>query len=355
MGTKRLLGSWHATVHLLVALPTGMVALVALPVLALATVLLPLGFGVFLLPPLLARVRRWGEWEHRRALQRLGIPPPPAPPQAGAQPQLRDLVRDPATWRALRGLLVHALLGPIAGIIGLTAAVGVPATLVETAVWWAVPEPATFLGIETRGWGAAIVGGLAETAVYAALFLWGVRVLADGYARLMDRLLSPSAAEIEAARLTERVEELSHTRAEALKAHGDELRRIERDLHDGTQARLVDLAMRVGVAEQLLSSDPDRTAELLGQVRGRAQEVMTELRDVIRTMYPPILADRGLDGAVSALGARCGVPTHVETGELGEVPASVQAAAYFAVAEALTNTAKHAQASSASVRVDRAG
>ncbi|KIH99774.1 hypothetical protein LP52_06135 [Streptomonospora alba] len=353
MGWERLLASGRAGLYLLAAFPSGVAAMVALPLLAAATVLMPLGTGSLLLPRLLTAVRRWGESEHRRALQRLGSPPPPAAPQAPAR--LRELVREPATRRALRALPVHALLGPAAGIIGLTGVVGVPTTLVEMSVWWALPEPATFLGIEAGGWGFAIVGGLAETAVYATLFFWGSPVVATGYARLLDRLLSPSPAETEAARLTGRVEELSHTRAEALKAHGDELRRIERDLHDGTQARLVDLAMRVGVAEQLVSSDPDRAAELLSQVRGRAEEAMAELRDVIRTMYPPILADRGLDGAVSALGARCAVPTRVHVGELGEVPASVQAAAYFVVAEALTNTAKHAQASSASVRIDRAG
>ncbi|GAA1753255.1 sensor histidine kinase [Streptomonospora arabica] len=355
MNIERLLGSGRATLYLLASFPTGIAALVMLPLLLLGTVLVPLGVGVFLLLPLLSAVRQWAEWEHRRSLHRLGITPLPAAPPSDAPRQLLALAGEPATRRALRGLLVHALLGPFAGVVGVMASLGVPATLLEMAVWWGAPEPPTFLWFEATGWTSVLLGGVAEVLVYAALFLWGTQVIAGGYARLMDRLLSPSPAEIEAARLSQRVEELSHTRAEALKAHGDELRRIERDLHDGTQARLVELAMRVGVAEQMLSKDPDRAAELLGQIRGRAEEAMTELRDVIRTMYPPILADRGLDGAVSALGARCAVPTRVEMGELGVVPASVQAAAYFVVAEALTNAAKHARASAAAVRVDRVG
>ncbi|MDT0300694.1 sensor histidine kinase [Streptomonospora wellingtoniae] len=355
MNTERLLGSGRATLFLLASFPTGIAALVLLPLLLLGTVLVPLGAGLFVLPPLLSAVRRCAEWEHRRSLRLLGAAPIPAAPPSPEPRRLLALAGEPATRRALRGLLVHALVGTFAGVVGVMAAVGLPATLLETAVWWGTPERPTFLWFEATDWTSVLLGGVTEAVVYAALFFWGSRVVAGGYARLMDRLLSPSPAEIEAARLSRRVEELSHTRAEALKAHGDELRRIERDLHDGTQARLVELAMRVGVAEQLLSRDPDRAAELLGQIRGRAEEAMTELRDVIRTVYPPILADRGLDGAVAALGARCAVPTRVETGELGVVPASVQAAAYFVVAEALTNTAKHAQASAAAVRVDRAG
>lgn len=241
MSMERLLGSGRASVYLLAAFPTGMAALVALPLLVVATVLVPLGAGAFVLLPLLTAAHRWGDWERRQALKRIGgpIPPPVRRPPA----RLRELVGDPATQRALRGLLVHALLGPVAGIIGVIALAGTPAALVEAALWWAFPTPPVLLvGIEVGGWAAAIAGGLAEAAVYAALFLWGAPVLATGYARLLDRALSPSDSEIEAAHLTERVEELSHTRAEALKAHGDELRRIERDLHDGTQARLVDLA-----------------------------------------------------------------------------------------------------------------
>jgi signal transduction histidine kinase len=108
--------------------------------------------------------------------------------------------------------------------------------------------------------------------------------------------------------------------------------------------------MRLGVAEKTLpASDP--ATELVREAREGAEQAMGELRDVIRTMYPPILADRGLSGALTALGARCPVPVGVEVGDLPRIPPAVEAAAYFVVAESLTNIAKHSDATRASVRV----
>jgi signal transduction histidine kinase len=157
--------------------------------------------------------------------------------------------------------------------------------------------------------------------------------------------------------LVERVAVLTRTRADVLDAHGAELRRIERDLHDGTQARLVAIAMRLAVARQAFSDSPRDEKfleELLRDAHEGTEEAMTELREVIRTVYPPILADRGLDGALTAVTARCIVPTRLDIGNLGRVPAAVEAIVYFAVAEGLTNVAKHSRATAASVRVDRA-
>ncbi|WP_239159533.1 sensor histidine kinase [Winogradskya humida] len=156
--------------------------------------------------------------------------------------------------------------------------------------------------------------------------------------------------------LTERVAVLTRTRADVLDAHGAELRRIERDLHDGTQARLVSIAMRLAVARQVLTDDP-RDEQFLGELLRDAhegtEEAMTELRDVIRSVYPPILADRGLAGALTAVTTRCGVPTRLDIGDLGRVPAAVEAVVYFAVAESLTNVARHSRATAAGARVSR--
>ncbi|MFI7650360.1 sensor histidine kinase [Micromonospora sp. NPDC049460] len=149
---------------------------------------------------------------------------------------------------------------------------------------------------------------------------------------------------------------MTRTRADVLDAHGAELRRIERDLHDGTQARLVAIAMRLAVARQALTNNPRNEQfleDLLRDAHEGTEEAMTELREVIRTVYPPILADRGLTGALTAVTARCGVPTRLEIGNLEKVPAAVEAVVYFAVAEALTNVAKHSQATTAGVRVSR--
>uniref|UniRef100_UPI0013C2DB2C sensor histidine kinase n=1 Tax=Allorhizocola rhizosphaerae TaxID=1872709 RepID=UPI0013C2DB2C len=173
--------------------------------------------------------------------------------------------------------------------------------------------------------------------------------LAAAHARLTLALLAPSAAE----RLAHRVSVLTRTRADVLEAHGAELRRIERDLHDGTQARLVAIAMRLAVARQALPDDPAMASQLLREAHEGTEEAMTELREVIRTVYPPVLADHGLAGALQAVVARGGVPTELEVGELGQIPAAVEAVAYFAATEALTNAAKHARATKAFINLRR--
>jgi signal transduction histidine kinase len=173
------------------------------------------------------------------------------------------------------------------------------------------------------------------------------RPLAFLHGRMSAALFGPSAAE-----LAERVSILTSTRADALDAHSAELRRIERDLHDGAQAQLVALSMRLGLAEESVRDRPE-TATLLREARSGAEEAMTDLRSVIRTMYPPILADRGLAGAISGLAARSIIPVHVSLDDLGQVPAPVEAAAYFVVAESVTNAIKHSGATKILVRVDR--
>jgi signal transduction histidine kinase len=222
--------------------------------------------------------------------------------------------------------------------------------VIAMPLWWVFPadDPLRLLfELPVTSWGAALTLGPLHVLAFGVLTCWLVPLLARAHARLCLAVLSPPAAE----RLARRVEVLTATRAGVVDAHGAELRRIERDLHDGTQARLVAIAMRLGVARESLTDDPELVAKLLREAHEGAEEAMTELRDVIHTIYPPILADRGLPGAVTALAARAGVPTAVDIGELGDVPAAVEAAAYFVVAEALTNAAKHAHATRATVRI----
>jgi signal transduction histidine kinase len=299
-------------------LGSALITLVALPLLAI---------------PALAH--DWAGWHQRRAGRLLGTSISPA------HRSLRDLA-----W-----LPVHVLAG---GALGVAAVFGVGNLLVGAVgapLWWLFPatDPLRLLlVVPVTSWGTALVLGLLHIAVFAGLTRWLVPPLARAHARLCLAVLSPSA-------LAERVEVLTATRAGVLDAHGAELRRIERDLHDGTQARLVAIALRLGVARESLTDDPELVARLLREAHEGAEDAMAELRGVIRTMYPPILADRGLPGAVTALAAGAAVPTGVEIGELGEIPAAVEAAAYFVVAEALTNAAKHAPASGATVRLARIG
>jgi signal transduction histidine kinase len=150
--------------------------------------------------------------------------------------------------------------------------------------------------------------------------------------------------------LTERVEALTETRRGALDVQAAELRRIERDLHDGAQARLVALSMQLGRAEEGLADRPE-IAALVRQAREEATAANAELRDLARGIAPPVLTDRGLAAAVEALGSRSPVPVEVDA-QLGRRPAPViESAAYFVVAESLTNVAKHAPQARATVTI----
>ena len=149
-----------------------------------------------------------------------------------------------------------------------------------------------------------------------------------------------------------RIEELTSTRAGAVDAQDAELRRIERDLHDGAQARLVALGMSLGMAEQRLDADPDAARQLLVEAKLGAREALEELRDLARGIHPPVLADRGLGAAVAALAARS--PIEVSVSVVGErPPAAVESAAYFVTAEALANATKHANAQHVEIRIVR--
>jgi signal transduction histidine kinase len=152
--------------------------------------------------------------------------------------------------------------------------------------------------------------------------------------------------------LSERVDELTRTRRGALDVQAAELRRIERDLHDGAQARLVSLSMLVGRAEEQLADRPE-VAALVRRAREEAGAAIGELRDLARGIAPPVLADRGLGAAVQALGVRAPMEVAVEVADEERPPPVVETAAYFVVAEALTNVAKHAGGAAARVMVSR--
>jgi signal transduction histidine kinase len=141
--------------------------------------------------------------------------------------------------------------------------------------------------------------------------------------------------------LVERVDELKRTRRGALDVQASELRRIERDLHDGAQARLVALTMQLGRAEARLEDHPE-AAELVREARGEASAAIAELRDLARGIAPPVLADRGLPAAAEALAARSAIRASVDATVTHRPPPVVETAAYFVVAESLTNAAKHA-------------
>ena len=155
--------------------------------------------------------------------------------------------------------------------------------------------------------------------------------------------------------LTARVDRLTRTRRGALDAQAQELRRIERDLHDGAQARLVSLGMTLGLAENVLRSDPDAAARLLAEARAGTKTALEDLRTVMQSVHPSVLADRGLPGAVQALALDLAVPVEVRCDLPGVAPPAIESAMYFAVAECLANVVKHAQAKHAAVQIGYAG
>jgi signal transduction histidine kinase len=183
-----------------------------------------------------------------------------------------------------------------------------------------------------------------------ALWWWLVPLLVRGRARLDQAMLASSRAVLE-----RRVAEVSASRTESIDHSAAELRRIERDLHDGAQARLVALGMNLGLAEELMVKDPDAAVRLLAEARTVTTSALGDLRSVVRGIHPPVLADRGLAGAVQALALDMALPVSVTVVLPGRPPAPVETAVYFATSELLANIGKHAGAQRATIDVGHDG
>jgi signal transduction histidine kinase len=333
---RRWVRVWRGGAYLLVSLASGIATVVALPLLCV---------------PRLARL--WADWHRDRAGRLLGMP---MAARSAVRAAGRRAWAGPSTGRDLLWLPVNALTGLAFGLFALLCVGNLVPAAVAATLWWAFePEnrPRPFIDVPVTGWATALTLGPLQILLLTAVAYLCFPPMARAHARICLVVLSRSPAE----QLAERVAVLTRTRADVLDSHGAELRRIERDLHDGTQARLVAIAMRLAVARKALSDNPRNELfleDLLRDAHVGTEEAMTELRGVIRTIYPPILADRGLVGALTAVTARCGVPTRLTIGDLDRVPAAVEAIVYFAVAEALTNVVRHSQATTACVRVSRA-
>ena len=156
---------------------------------------------------------------------------------------------------------------------------------------------------------------------------------------------------VDYARRGRRISELESTRAGAVEQQETELERIERDLHDGAQARLVSLGMSLGMAEQKLATDPAAAQQLLAEARDGAREALEELRTLARGIHPPLLADRGLGAALGSLAARTPLNVNVAVDLPRRPPRALETAAYFVAAEALANAGKHAEAGRVDIAV----
>jgi len=309
---------WSVFVLLAVALPLMIVALAGLPLLWLA-------FAV-------SHAVALGERRRARALLGADIP------VRRLQRRIFASVRARGSWLELCYSLVAL---PFVGLVGgllVFVALGAALGLLTFPLWgWDAAAGGSLAGWDVGYAGASVVHVAAGAAALLAAppLARGVAAVQVAMARL---LLEPGANE----RLTARVDTLEETRAGMVAAADAERRRIERDLHDGAQQRLVALALTLGRAQA--SEDPLLSRRLLDEAHGEAKEALVELRNLARGIHPAVLTDRGLDAAVSALAARCPIPVAVEVDLPRRAGPATEAIAYFVVAEALTNVAKHAHA-----------
>lgn len=208
-------------------------------------------------------------------------------------------------------------------------------------------------GVEMLGWHLSNSAESMLALIVGFVFLVPACMLVNFavlmHVRLGQWLLAPTTQEV----LTERVEELTESRSAVMRAMYMERRRIERDLHDGAQQRLVNLAMELGRAREKMENDPDGARQLVEESHQEAKQVLTDLRELVRGIHPVVLTDRGLDAAISAIAGRSPIPVGVDV-NLGERQADeVEGTAYFVVVEALTNIARHSHATEANVSIRR--
>ncbi|MFF4017651.1 histidine kinase [Streptomyces sp. NPDC001843] len=313
---------------------------VTIVVKANAWALVPVPFALFLVGvPTLTVVQR-----HRyRALLGVDIPRltlTPTPERWWPRHALRWL-SSTQTWRQVG---YHLLLGPLLAALEL---------LVLAA--WAV----AVAGVTDFGWAWALPGDeMTQAMVFTpcgVVLLCSAPWLAGVTARAETRLALPLLGPSRNQQLQQRVEHLAESRTDLIEAVDTERRRIERDLHDGTQQRLVSLAVNLGLARATLTDLPDDARTVIDEAHREAKEAIAELNDLVRGLHPAVLEDRGLDAALSGLTARVPLPVRLRV-DIGERAAPVvESVAYFVVSEALTNVTKHARATRAGVTVERIG
>jgi signal transduction histidine kinase len=293
-----------------------------------------------------------GAQRHRRRIEKISgrrIVDPHRPPVEGFfVRRLWAKAQDPAVWRDLLYMISLFPLGVIEfGIVLFVAGQALQYATIPIYYWWGSDGSEVGPSWNIDSFGEAII----VMVVGAGLF-WVWPLVVTGITRLhiafAQVLLGPSTTE-----LAERVDVLTKSRSGVMEAMLLERRRIERDLHDGAQQRLVALAMDLGMAKEKMKSDPDAAQRLVESSHEEAKRVLSDLRDLVRGIYPAVLTDRGLDAAISSVAGRSPVMVTVDVELKGRPPEAVEATAYFVVVEALTNVAKHSGAAEAKVWVRR--
>ncbi|MGD1034553.1 MAG: sensor domain-containing protein [Candidatus Dormibacteria bacterium] len=343
--------TWLSTIHLLAGLPIGIATFtVVITGMSLGVGLLPLFLiGIPVLSATIWVATASGQVERARFALLLGqtVPPPlAAPAGAGWWHPIVQPLRTASAWRQVGYCLLRLPLGAIEFSITL-AIWSIPLALITLPTYdAALPGGAASIG----GWmirgplaltGAVLTGLVLLLA--APLVVGGLAALETALARL---LLGPGSRGLAA-----RVAQLEDSRARVVDAAEAERLRIERDLHDGAQQRLVSMAMELGRAKAKFGTDPEGARDLIDRAHAEAKQALVELRQLVRGVHPPVLTDRGLDAAVSGLAALSPIPVTVSV-EIPERPSlTIESIAYFVVAESLANIAKHARARHAAVDI----
>ena len=345
------------TLLALVALLVTMVGLApfVLVVVSLSLVVVWIGIPMLLVTIVVLRAfltpwRTWAGWVREEPV----IRPYRAVPAGGWFARLRWVVTDQATWRDMVWILVNCTAGFVLALLAVVFFLGSVFYLIYPLLLAITPagvfDNPMGLFVLHEWWQGVYMWPLA--AILFGLWWRWTPGLMHGWAAMHASLLGPTKTAV----LRGRVAALAASRADTVDSAAREVRRIERDLHDGVQVRLVTLGMSLGLAEELVDTDPERAKALIVEATAATSGTLQELRRLVRGIHPPLLADRGLVGAVRALALDSPIPATVNTTGFGEeylvrLDAPVEACAYFSVAEALANVIKHAKAGAITIEL----
>lgn len=373
--TSHLTGYWQrwrstpsSVVYLIACLALGVVSftvLITLVSLGLGTLVLVVGFAILALALFTADGFAAAERAMIEITGRPAIPRPPRrwrPSEGGTAARVRSALANPHRWVALvHGTLVAFPIGLLFGtlaIIWASLAVGG----LTAPIWYAVvPDTGYVWGNDVvrfmpvlsplGGIGTEILLQVLTGAVFALTLPWAVTGMVGVKYGIMRGMLG----RWESDDLRQEVVSLSASRGAAVQAEDYSVRRLERDLHDGPQQRLMRLQMDLATLERRIEDDPEQARTLIAEARGHGQAVLDELRALVGGMAPPLLQDRGLGPALEALAARNPIPAteEIHLGPQDQLPSEVERSAYFIVAELLANTVKHSGATQVKVRAFR--
>ena len=349
--------TWLALVHGILDLPVGLamsVPLFVLVPLAVALLLtfplaIPVIWVLFWFARLAARVER----DRLAALHGVSLPDPvpPLPPGTWWE-HLGQRATSVPRWKEIAYALLRLPTGALFATALTTLWGGSVALVLLPAYVSALPGDVARLGLFDAGFGFGAVGAaLAGLTGLLVVAPWATVLIGRLDVAMARRLLGPDPD----AELVARAARAESGRVAAVESAESERRRIERDLHDGAQQRLVTLAMSLGEARERLDTDPDTGRQLVAEAHEEAKAALKEIRDLVRGIHPVILEDRGLDAALSAVVARSPVPVDLTVDIERRPPAAVESAAYFVVSEALANVARHSRATQAYVAIAQRG